>query len=139
RRCAQIPVTDHERALLPPLLASLGSVLPDECVAAAQAVFATYTGRDAPLVGTTVATLLQNCRAVRTIVQTLLVSLRWNRSQLQPAVAAVLAALEVDPLTASLRMDLGVQALPWNDATSLLERAAAANELHADALGVAVR
>jgi hypothetical protein len=134
RRCAQLPVTDAGQAMMPRLLALLGSPLPDECAAAAGAVFATYTGRDAHRVGAAIAGILAHRRALQTAVRSLQAALLWNRGQLLPTARAVLDALARDPLTASLRVELAAHALPWEELAPLLTRMAAAGELHAEVL-----
>ena len=70
QRCATLPIADPDRALQAPLFAALGSPLPDERAAAAGAVFATYAGRDADLVGAAVRRILPNRRALITTVGT---------------------------------------------------------------------
>ncbi|MBI3972493.1 MAG: hypothetical protein HY332_14530 [Chloroflexi bacterium] len=138
-RCAQLPVIDAEQALLSPLLAALHSPLPDECAAAAAAAFATYTGRDAHLVGQVIARLIDNRRALRTAVHALEGALRWNRRHLLPTARAVLAVLEADPLTATLRVSLAISALQGEELAELLSRLATADGLHADALAAGVQ
>jgi HEAT repeat protein len=51
KRVAQLPVSDPARTLMPGLLRSMASAVPDESAAAASAVFATYAGREARYVG----------------------------------------------------------------------------------------
>ena len=71
-RCATLPVTDREHHLLPHFLQSVRSPIGDEQKAASTAVFMTYTGRDAGLVGQTVRELLPNRRALQTLVSSLI-------------------------------------------------------------------
>ncbi|MCL5997130.1 MAG: hypothetical protein M1546_13895, partial [Chloroflexi bacterium] len=66
QRCQQLPISDPEQLLLPHLLASMASRIPDESVSAASAVFATYVGRQAPLTAQAVQRLLPNRRALQT-------------------------------------------------------------------------
>ncbi len=136
-RCVQLPVADADRSLLPRLLESLGSSLPDESAAAARAVFVTYTGEDAPVVGQAMERLLGNRRALHTAVHTLLGFVGRQRSRMLPMVRATLAALASDPLTSSLQVELAIQALPWEEVGNLLTRLAGTHDLHADALVVA--
>jgi hypothetical protein len=132
QRCAALPVADSDRALQAPLLEALGSPLPDERAAAAGAVFATYAGRDANLLGDALRRILPNRRALITAVRSLAATLPWNRSRMLPSVHAVLAALAGDPLTAALQADLAVSALLWDEVVDLLRRLALADLLHAE-------
>ena len=139
RRLAQLPLDDPGRALLPGLLAALGSALPDEVATAAVATFATYTGRQADLVGRAVAMLLPRRRSLAVVVSQLCGSAARDPERMRPTVRAVLAALAADPLTVSLRVRLAVLALPAAELAAWLTEVAVARELHADALGAAVR
>lgn len=139
KRCAQLPIADTEQILLPRLLEAMGSSLPDEVTAAAQAVFATYSGENAHLVGLAVKRLIANRRALQTTVRALLTALTWSRGQLLPTARAVLEALATEPLTVSLRVELAIHALPWNELTALLKRLTASSEMHAEALALAIR
>jgi hypothetical protein len=69
QRITQLPLSDTEQALAEPLLATLASSLPDEREAAASAIFTTYIGRDAPLVGKAVERILADRRTVVTVTQ----------------------------------------------------------------------
>lgn len=133
-RCAALPLPDRERALLAPVLGALGSEIADEVRAAARAAFATYVGRDAPLVGRAAATMLPDRRALQILVQTLEGQLTRERATLLPTVRALIGALAVDPLTATLRARLAATALPWAEAHTVLAELDARGELHADAL-----
>jgi hypothetical protein len=134
RRCASLPVADPDRRLHEPLLDALTSALPDERAAAAAAVFNTYSGRDADLVGAAIARVRSKRRALSTTLQTLTQALYWSRVQLLPTVRAILQALAGDPHTAALRVVLAARALPWPEVAELMTRMAGAGELHAQAL-----
>src|SRR5437588_252849 len=114
------------------------SPLPDERTAAAQAVFATYAGRDADLVGDTVRQLLPNRRALVTLVQALQATLPWNRGRMLPTAHAVMTVLARDPLTAVLQIELAVSALLWNETIGLLRHWATTDLLHAEVVTAAV-
>ncbi len=137
QRCADLPVADPGQALITRLLEAQGSAIPQERAAAARAVFATYGGRDAPLVGAAAALLLPNRRAIATMVEALRQSLTWSRGTLLPAARAVLDALAADPLAASLRVELAAHALPWDDLAALLTNMAGRGELRDDVLTTA--
>lgn len=137
-RCATLPITDPDRALQAPLFAALGSPLPDERTAAARAVFATYAGRDADLVGTAVRRMLPNRRALVAILEQLNSTLPWNRSRMLPAAHATLDALASDPLTAALQVNLAATALLLDDLAALLRHFATADVLHAEVVTAAV-
>lgn len=137
-RCATLPLADPEQLLLAPLLAVLGSALPDEREAAARAVFATYVGRQAAAVEAAVRAILPNPRALVTVVQALRVQLPWDLAGLRPTVQAVLRTLADDPLTATWQAQLAVTGLEWEELAALLRRLAAAEQLHAEAVMAAV-
>ena len=136
-RCATLPVTDREHKLLPLFLQSVASPINDEQKAASAAVFMTYTGRDATLVGQTVQTLLPNRRALKTLVTALNAQIGVNRARLLPTARAVLNALQTDPLTGNVQIDLVMQALPGEEIIAIVRQMAATRALHADALQTA--
>jgi hypothetical protein len=115
----------------------VGSPLPDERTAAADAVFATCLERDAERIGAAVATLVPRRRALLTVVDRLGLAASGAGGRLLPVARAVLAALATDRLTASLQARLAIKALPWDEAGALLLRLAAQRDLHSDALHTA--
>jgi hypothetical protein len=137
-RCQQLPIRDSERRLLPRLLVALSSSLPGEADAAVRAVFATYTGKEAHLIVAAVERVMPNRRALTSAIEGLRGSLRSRRRQLLPTARVVLSVLAADPLTARLRADLAVSALPWDELAEQLARMAATGELHAESLMTAV-
>lgn len=139
RRCGQMPVADTQQLLLPRLLEAMGSFLPDESSAAASAVFATYTGQNAHLVGSAIQHLIANRRALQTSVRALQAALTISRGKLLPTARAVLEALATDPLAVNLRVELAVRALPWDELTALLIRLTESGEMHPEALALAVQ
>jgi hypothetical protein len=138
QRCATLPLSDPDRVLLPPLFQACNSPLPDERTTAARAVFATYAGRDAGLVGDAVRQLLPNRRALVTMVRALQAILPWYRGHMLPTARAVLTVLARDPLTAVLQVEVAVSALLWNETLDLLRYWAATDVLHADIVTAAV-
>jgi hypothetical protein len=134
QRIAQLPLTDTEQALAAPLFAALESSLPDEYAAAGRAIFATYAGRDASLVGTAVARILPARRALFTLAQSLQAMSAYGNSRLLPTARAMLAALAADPLTATLHVHLAIRTLPWDEVATTLSGMAAAGTLHSEAL-----
>ncbi len=140
QRLAQLPLTDTERVLVAPLFAALESLLPDECAAAARAIFTTYVGRDAQLVGEAVGRIIADRRTVVTIVGILQETIRaQSRNQILPTARAVLAALAADPLTSAVRVNLAVNALLWDEVTGMLSNLATSGALHSEALIAAVQ
>ena len=130
---SQHPVTDEEQVLFVRLLTLMNSPIPDECALAARAVFATYTGNNAALVGSAVGDLLSKRRALQITIENFASTLSLNRRRLLPTTRAILAALAGDRLTLSLRIGLIVQGLPWEEIVPELVKLA--NVLHANALG----
>jgi len=139
QRIAQLSLTDAEQMLLSPLLAAMESLLPDERTAAASAVFTTYTGRDALLVGKAIERIIPHRRALDDVIQGLQTAILQNRGHLLPTAREVLKALAADPLTAALRAKLAVFALPWDELAEQLTSMVASGELHSEALMIAVQ
>jgi len=161
RRCAALPVSDTDRALLARLLTLLRSPIRDERDAAAGAVVAMAVERDAARIGEAVAALLPDRRALLTFMENLtvaagserarpsrgrralaprtrpVVAVSGGRSRLLPVAHAVLDTLATDHLTSSLQIRLAARALPWDEIGALLLRLAEAGDLHSDALSAA--
>ncbi|HLW00278.1 MAG TPA: hypothetical protein VKT82_16545 [Ktedonobacterales bacterium] len=139
QRVAQLPLTDVEQALVSPLFSALESPLPDECMAAADAIFTTYVGRDAALIANAIERIINHRRAIVTVSHVLQKAIWQSRSQMLPTARAVLAALRADPLTAAIQANLAIIALPWEDVLDILSNLAASNTLHSEALMAAVQ
>jgi hypothetical protein len=134
RGCIRLPGADEGQALLSRLLATMASDDEEICGTTANALFGTCVASDAPLIRHAIQQLLPQRRALLTIVQVLAKELPANRRQILPVVRAMIEALAVDPLTIGLRIQLAIISLPWDEVATMLENAAAAEELHADAL-----
>ncbi len=132
QRCTNYPVTDADHVLLAPLLQAMASPLPKECSSAANAVFTTYAGNDAPLIGNAIGGLLANRRALQIILEQFLATLLSDRLRQLPTTHAILAALATDPLTVSLRIRVILRGLAWEEVTQELMQLREA--MHADAL-----
>ncbi len=120
QRCAQQPINDYDRLLLSRLLPLMNSELPEESQRASQAVFTTYIGRDAELAASAVRTLLANRRALSSTIATFTSMLSRDRLRLLPTTRALLDVLQSDPLTLSLRLNLVLLGLPWDEAINTL-------------------
>lgn len=139
QRLIQLPLTDARRAMLPGLLSAIASPLPDESTAAASALFATYPGRQADVVGETTIRLLGNRRAIHTLVESLCTASIYSRNALAGSAGAVFKALSTDAMTISLRARLAVLVLPTAELAAFFDEAAGAGTLHADAMTAAIR
>lgn len=133
-RCATLPIADDERVLAAPLLATVGSPVPDLSVAAARAVVATYTGREATQVATTVRAILPQRRALASFLAALHGALGWSGGRLLPTVQAVLGVLNGDALLAEQQLRLAIAAQPAADVAALAEQLAGSDRLHPEAL-----
>ncbi|MEO7716164.1 MAG: hypothetical protein ABIY70_08170 [Capsulimonas sp.] len=138
-RCVSLPLTDREQTLRPPLLALLGSALPDECAAAARAVFTTYGREDAPLIGAALGGIREDRRAFSMTFAVLIEWLTISRAFMSPAARSVIDTLSGDPMMTCFRVELGSHVLSGPEFAALLTNAANSNELHADALAAAER
>lgn len=141
-RCVGLPLPDPDQMLLPLLLARLHSLLPDECDAAARAVFATYAtnaAQNVDVICKTVAQVRHDRRALQATLNALHAALTTNRSRLHLVVRGVLDALHDDPLTVLLRAKLAVAGLPWNEVKAYLAGLADTNELDAESLMATVQ
>ena len=133
QRCTTYPVTDADHILLAPLLQAMASPLPKECSSAANAVFVTYAGNDAPLIGNAIRGLLTNRRALQIVIEQFLATLLSDRRRQLPTTRAILATLATDPLTVSLRIRIILHGLAWEEVTQELIQLR--EVLHADAIG----
>lgn len=138
-RCVDLPLPDPRQTLLPPLLSALGSRLPDEAAAASRAVFATYTGAQAPAIGRAAEAIRTNRRALRTVTDALLAALARQPERQRASAQAVIAALAGDLAAASLRVEIAVASLPPGELALLLTQMADADTLHADAVSAGIR
>lgn len=137
-RCTFLPVSDPDRLMITPILEAARSPLPDEMRQAAAAIFATYGGKDAALVGETVTHLLPYRWSLTVLIDTLKNALRNNRGQLMATTRAVLTALRQDPLTVSLQVSLAIHGIWWKEVAAFLVDLSAHGELHAEAIMQAV-
>ena len=134
RYCTRIAEADIEQTLLVHLLDAMHSNLESEVTPSAVAVFGTCTTADTSLIGRAIEGLLANRRALQIATQILQYALFTNGRQLLPTVREILTVLAADSLTTSLRVELAIVALPWDEVAAILAQLAATNELHADAL-----
>lgn len=132
RRCQQQPVKDTEKILLQKFLACLNSRLPDECKAAANAIFASYSGQQAEYVGEAVKGVISNRRNLLVVVDSLISSLNWDRLRLLPTARVIFAVLASDPLTVTLRVKLAILALSWQELVEFFEKVIATNQFSFD-------
>ncbi len=136
QRCYQLPIKDTERVLLPQLLTAMNSSYTDEVAAAANAVFATY--RNAELIAETIKQIIPNRRNLSFALGSLENRLHWyGRKEFLPIVRVILSVLAIDPLTASKRIKLAVESLPWKELAQFFIDLNNRGELHADALFIA--
>jgi hypothetical protein len=137
RRCVELPVTDPDRSLLGWLVRAMRAAAAPERAAAANAVLACATPRDAMDVGWIVREMLPDRRPLTEFVHTLMATLPPHRGRLLPLARAVLRVMTDDPLTATLRARLAVAALPWTELPELFAAMARSEELHAESLTAA--
>lgn len=137
-RCAVLPLADPKRVLLPHLLTRLASPLPDENIAAAHAVFATYAQRDAIAIGESILQILPNRRASLAVLPLFKQYAREKTTQVRDTTRAVLTALANDPLTSRYRVEIAIAGLAGQELVSFFVQLAEKGELHADALMAAV-
>ncbi len=138
-RLSALPILDSDRTLLPPLMHALESQIADERRAAGSAVFSTYAGRETEPIREAVQRFRANRRVLESLISALTAQLRSNRGQLGPTTRVVIEALEPDPLTVGIRIELGASVLPWEEMATLLVRLAESGDLHAEALMRTVR
>jgi hypothetical protein len=136
-RCASLPITDAEKVLFPKILTALASRFPDERNVAAQALFATYTGKYAPAVSQAVTVLLPRRQALQNVVLHLQRVLLANKRLHMPTAYAVLDVLEQDVLATRLSLGIAITALPIEELVTYFTRLAANGRLHAGMLAYA--
>ncbi len=135
RRCRQYPLPDSEHMLVSRLLSLINSPLPGEGDQAAEVFFTFYAGNDIQLVSGAIHDLLPNRRALKIASAAYISTLHFARRNFLPTTRAILEVLAQDRLTLSLRIELLIAGLPWEEVGN--ELASLAPELHADALVVA--
>ncbi|MFB9994765.1 hypothetical protein ACFFLM_22685 [Deinococcus oregonensis] len=131
-------VTDPERQLLGVLLGAMASPHAEEAQAAARVVFASSSGRDAPVLAATFSELLPQRRALAEATHALQQAASTAPHKAAPIVEAVLDALAADPLTLHLQVRLAVATLDWPGLAARLLRWAENGQLHPEALMDAV-
>lgn len=138
-RCATLPIADREQHLFPYLLDAVASEVGDEREAGAGALLSTYTERDVSLIRETVERILPDRRALLSLIEILMQRMAQNRAGLVPTARAALSALQTDPLTSALSVQLAIHTLPSEELIALLQQMAESRALHADALEAAIR
>ncbi|BAZ13131.1 hypothetical protein NIES4071_49700 [Calothrix sp. NIES-4071] len=138
QRCSYLPVNDPEQILLPKLLQTINSPLPSESSAAANAVFATYSGKFANIVTNAIKSIISNRRILNNTLESLALTVEWKRQQMLPTVRAILEVLQEDPLTTCLQIKLAVWTLPWNELATFFQQLALEGKIHPEALFTSV-
>jgi hypothetical protein len=136
-RCLALTITDSEKVLFAGILMALNSRLPDEQERAAQALFATYTGKYASTIGQTITTLLPRRIALQNTVLYLQAALLTSERLHLPTVYVVLDVLRQDVLATRLSILIAVAALPIEELIAYFTHLAAENTLHAGLLAYA--
>ena len=136
-RCIALPITDTQRVLFPGILTALNSRLPDEQRVAAQALFATYTGRYAAAIAQAITIMLPRRIALQNTVLYLQQALVANKRLHLPTAYAVLDVLKQDVLATRLSIMLAVTALPIEELIAYFIQLATENTLHAGLLAYA--
>ncbi len=136
-RCIFLPITDAEKVLFPKIIIALTSRFPDERNVAAQAIFATYTGRYASATGQAITTLLLRWQALQNVVLHLQRVLLANKRLHMPTAYAVLDVLEQDALATRLSIGIAITALPIEELVTYFTRLADNGRLHAGVLAYA--
>ncbi|MBA2392845.1 MAG: hypothetical protein H0V70_08890 [Ktedonobacteraceae bacterium] len=133
-RCILLPINDAEKVLFPKILTALTSRFPDERNIAAQALFATYTGKHALAVSQVVTTLLPRRQAVQNVVFHLQRVLLTNKRLHMPTAYAVLDVLEQDALATRFSLGIAITALPVEELANYFIRLSVNGRLHAGML-----
>lgn len=136
-RCYSLPVSDEQRVLQAPLLASLKSAIPDEVRHAAVALFATYAGRDPASIEPVLQVLLSVPRSLDTTLQALQARLESDRERLRPTADIALSVLSQHPLCLTWRVRLAVSSLRGIELADYLAQLALG--WHVDAFAAAIR
>jgi hypothetical protein len=77
-------------------------------------------------------------RALVALLRPLIAAVPGDRARLTPAARAILAALDVDPLTSALRAELAVASLGASELVNQFEGRAESDALHADVLHASI-
>ncbi|BAZ10854.1 hypothetical protein NIES4071_26780 [Calothrix sp. NIES-4071] len=137
-RCCYFPVSDRERILLPVLQQCINSSLFHETSQAINALLTTYKN-SADIIGATVSSVISNRGKLLELMQHLLQILRYEQQHMLPTARAAIEAMQEDPLTTSLQVNIAIYAFSWEELARFFQQLASAGKLHYEVLFRAVQ
>jgi hypothetical protein len=135
--CARLMMADSDKVLIPTLVQMARGANQREAADALEATLAICDERDAPTIADLLRDLLPRRRLLKRGAKALEPNDARARHRLLPIARAALGALEVDPLTLTLRVRLAGWYLGADDLAAYFERVSARQEWHDEALMVA--
>lgn len=136
--CSYFPVRDPEQILLPVLLQSINSPLFHESSQAINALLTTYKN-SADIIGATVRSIISNRRILLELTQCLSQMLKYEQQQMLPTARAVIEAMQEDPLTTTLQVDIAIYVLPWEELAAFFQQLAIEGKMHYEVLFRAIQ
>lgn len=112
-RLNELPVADPTGVLLESIEHGLFSAIPDEVKVAANALFATYSTRDATRVGALIQQLLPRRLSLKLVIETFVTRMRYAPARFIEATHAIVDVLKEDVLTSHLQATLVLLGLEW--------------------------
>ncbi|RUT04400.1 hypothetical protein DSM106972_046280 [Dulcicalothrix desertica PCC 7102] len=137
-RCCYFPVSDPSRILLPVLQQCINSRIFHETSQAINALLTTYKN-SADIIGATVRSVISNRRILLELTQYLLQILRYEQQQMLPTARAAIEAMQEDPLTTSLQVDIAIYAFSWEELARFFQQLALEGKMHHEVLFRAVQ
>lgn len=137
-RCCYFPVSDRFRILLPVLQKCINSRLFHETSQAINALLTTYKYFP-DIIGATVRSVISNRHILLEFTQNLLQILKYEQQQMLPTARAVIEAMQEDPLTTSLQVDIAIYALPWEELATFFQQIAQEGKMHYEVLFTAIQ
>lgn len=137
-RCATMPILDKKGVLYAGMLSAAQSDIPDEYAMGTRAIVSTYATRNSDKIAETIQRLMDKRRNLAASVAQIINVCRVQSNRALPSVRAALQALEKDPYTGGLQMQLAASCLPWEEFITHMRDSARKGLLHAGTLAAVV-
>jgi hypothetical protein len=136
--CSYFSLSDPEQILLPALLQSINSPLFHESSQAINALLTTYKN-SADIISATVRSVISNRGILLELTQCLSQMLKYEQQRMLPTARAVIEAMQEDPLTITLQVDIAIYVLPWEELATFFQQLAIEGKMHYEVLFTAIQ
>lgn len=133
QHCSYFPLSDPEQILLPSLQQSINSPLFHESYQAINALLTTYKN-SADIIGATVRSVISNRGVLLELTQCLSQILKYEQQRMLPTARAVIEAMQEDPLTITVQVDIAIYVLPWEELAIFFQQLAIEGKMHHEVL-----